>query len=66
MANVGTVDRAVRVALGIAFVSLFFIFDSPLRWLGLIGVIALVTALIGYCPLYSLLGISSCSVNAKR
>ena len=65
MANVGTVDRAVRVALGIAFVSLFFIFDSPLRWFGLIGVIALVTALIGY-PSIPGLGISSCSVNAKR
>jgi hypothetical protein len=53
--NVGTIDRAVRVVLGIALLSLIFI--GPHSWLGLIGLVPLLTGLFGFCPLYRVLGL---------
>jgi len=57
--NIGTVDRWVRVVLGLAILSLLLWAPGGLRWLGLIGLIPLVTALLGFCPLYVLFGIST-------
>lgn len=54
MKNVGSTDRVIRVILGIAILSLLFLLNGSLRYLGLIGLIPLVTGLIGYCPLYAL------------
>jgi hypothetical protein len=53
--NVGTVDRVFRVILGLVLLSLVFV--GPQTYWGLIGIIPLATALFGYCPAYSLLGI---------
>jgi hypothetical protein len=61
--NVGIVERAVRVAVGlllIAYAIPIWFAPSGWNWVGWIGVIPLVTGLVGVCPLYSLLGISSC------
>jgi hypothetical protein len=57
--NVGSIDRAVRVLLGLALLSAFFLVAGPLRWLALAGLVLLVTAAIGVCPLYSVLGINT-------
>ncbi len=57
--NVGKVDKWIRIILGIALLCLIFIIEGNLRWLGLIGLIPLITGLINYCPLYELLGIST-------
>jgi len=57
--NVGTVDKWIRIVLGLILLSLLFLIKSSLRWLGLIGLIPLSTGLLRYCPLYSLLGIST-------
>jgi len=57
--NVGSVDRAVRVVLGLALLSAFFLLAGPLRWLGLAGGVLLLTAASGLCPLYSVLGINT-------
>ncbi len=54
-ANEGTVDRILRVLVGIGVLSLVFI--GPQSPWGYIGLIPLLTGLVGYCPLYSLLGI---------
>ena len=54
--NVGTVDQIARVIIGLALIMLVPVFDSPYRWLALIGVVPVATGLMGYCPLYSLLG----------
>ena len=59
--NVGTVDRMIRVAVGIAALSLIFV--GPRTWWGLVGLVPLVTAAAGTCPLYSLIGVSSCPVR---
>lgn len=59
--NVGTLDRVIRLLLAASLFSLFFILPGGQKWLGLIGVVPLVTGLIQWCPLYTLFGIRSCS-----
>lgn len=58
--NVGRTDRILRVVIGLAIVGLGVYFGS---WWGAIGLIPLVTAAIGWCPLYLPLGASTCSVE---
>jgi hypothetical protein len=52
--NEGMIDRAIRVIVGIALISIVFI--GPQTPWGWIGVIPLATGLIGWCPAYSLFG----------
>jgi hypothetical protein len=59
--NVGSIDRAIRAVVGIGLISLVFV--GPQTVWGWIGVIPLVTAIIGWCPPYSLLGINTCSTK---
>lgn len=59
--NEGTVDRVIRVVVGVAVLSLVFVGPkSPWAWL---GAVPLLTGLIGYCPLYSVLGIRTCPLR---
>lgn len=58
--NIGTVDRGVRMLIGIVTLSLLFVLEGNARFLGLIGLIPIATVLVGYCPLYGLLGINTC------
>ena len=61
--NVGMIDRILRVILGIALIAYAIPLGFPntgWNWVGWIGVIPLVTAALGICPAYSLLGISTC------
>jgi hypothetical protein len=53
--NEGTFDRVARIALGLGLISLVFI--GPVTVLGWIGLVPLVTGLVGTCPLYRLVGI---------
>ena len=50
--NVGGVDRAVRIVLGGAILSLFFLTDAPTRWWALVGLAPLLTGLVAWCPAY--------------
>ena len=61
--NVGNVDRLLRVALGIVLLALVFM--GPKTLWGLIGIVPLVTGLIGSCPVYRLLGLSTCPVGSR-
>ncbi len=56
--NVGGIDRVLRVIVGLVLLSLVFV--GPKTYWGLIGLIPLITAAIGSCPLYSIIGVSSC------
>ncbi len=56
--NEGTIDRAVRVVLGLALLSLVLV--GPHTLLGLVGLVPLLTGAVGYCPLYRVLGIRTC------
>ena len=59
--NVGSVDRGIRIAAGLALLSLTVI--GPQTPWGLIGILPLVTALVGWCPAYTLLGIRTCKTG---
>jgi len=63
--NVGTIDRVFRIVLGAVLLSLLFFVQGDLRWIGLVGIVPLATALMGWCPLYSVFGISSCAMKSQ-
>ncbi|MFP7672993.1 DUF2892 domain-containing protein [Marivita sp. S0852] len=59
--NVGTVDRTVRIVVGLALLVAFFAgVGGSWNWLFLIGIVPLVTGLTKTCPAYSLFGIRTC------
>lgn len=64
-ANEGIADRVIRIAAGFLILSMFFVVDGNARWLALIGFVPLLTGLLGYCPVYSLFGISTCPMERK-
>lgn len=64
--NVGGADRAIRIVLGLLLLSLLVVADGAARWFGLIGLIPLATGLVGNCPLYSVLGLSTCVVSKPK
>lgn len=62
--NEGTIDRALRVIVGLALIAGYFMNgDGAYSWLYLIGIVPLVTGLIGSCPLYTILGINTCPMK---
>jgi len=61
--NEGTIDRGVRIVLGIILLSLIFV--GPHTLWGLIGIVPLITGLIGFCPLYRVLGMTTCSISDR-
>jgi hypothetical protein len=56
--NEHKMERTIRVLVGLALLSIVFV--GPKTLWGLIGILPLVTGLAGTCPLYTLLGISTC------
>lgn len=56
--NVGGIDRRLRITLGAVIVLLGFFFQS---WWGAVGVVAIITGALGWCPAYIPFGFSSCS-----
>jgi membrane-associated protease RseP (regulator of RpoE activity) len=60
--NVGTIDRAARIIVGIALIAFALGYIAPgtgWNWIGWIGVVPILTALFGTCPAYQLFGIST-------
>lgn len=57
--NVGTLDRVLRIVLGVVLLGLFAM-GSIGAW-GLIGLVPLATGMLGFCPLYRVLGIHTCA-----
>lgn len=55
--NVGGIDRALRLIAGVLLLALGY---TTSFWFGIIGAVLLVTAAIGWCPPYALLGFSTC------
>ena len=54
--NVGTVDKVIRIVAGLAIIGAGVYYQN---WWGAIGLVPLLTALIGWCPAYSLRGIKT-------
>ena len=59
--NVGTVDRVIRAVLGIVLIALAL--TGTIGWWGWLGVVPLLTAAVGWCPPYAMLGINTCKTN---
>lgn len=65
--NVGTIDRVLRIVAGIALLAfaLGYLFPGTgWNWVGWIGVVPILTAVFGFCPLYTMLGMSTCPRKA--
>ncbi|MDA0187900.1 YgaP family membrane protein [Roseicyclus sp.] len=60
--NEGNIDRALRIIAGLALLALVFV--GPQTPWGWIGIVPLVTGLVGFCPLYRLLGINTCALKS--
>lgn len=63
--NVGSIDRILRIVVGLALLSLIVFVEGNARWWGLVGLVPLITGLMSTCPLYSILGLSTCPLKGK-
>ena len=62
--NEGTMDRALRIIVGVALLAMFFMYpEASWRYWTLLGIVPLATGLLGTCPVYSMLGVSTCPVK---
>lgn len=62
-ANVGGVDRVLRIVLGLVLVGLAA--TGTIGWWGWLGIVPLATGLVGWCPPYAIFGISTCKMKAR-
>ena len=60
-ANVGGIDRILRIVVGLVLIAMVFV--GPQTPWGWVGVIPLLTGLIGWCPPYAIFGFSTCSMK---
>lgn len=61
--NIGNTERLIRLVVGLAILSLTVI--GPQSIWGLLGLVPILTAAIGWCPPYSLLGINTCKSQSS-
>lgn len=62
-ANVGGIDKVVRIGAGVILIGLAVAgIGAPWTW---IGVVPLATGLVGWCPLYRLVGVNTCPVDKR-
>lgn len=64
--NVGSIDRILRVIVGLGLLSLLVLLDGTARWLGLIGLVPLATAALRWCPAYTLIGLNTCPMSERK
>lgn len=59
--NEHPIERALRIVIGLSLLALVFV--GPQTYWGLVGLVPLATGLLGSCPLYTLLGVSTCPMK---
>jgi Protein of unknown function (DUF2892) len=67
--NVGSLDRIVRVVVGLLLIAFAIPLGFPQtgwNWIGWIGMVPVITGVLGTCPGYSLVGLSTCRVGAHK
>lgn len=62
--NIGTVDRTLRIVIGIALLALAAL--GKIGWWGYFGMLPFLTGIFRFCPLYSILGFRSCAVASTK
>jgi len=72
-ANVGSTDRIIRIIIGLALIALPFLLKMPLwdnpavKWAsGIVGLVLMATAMVRFCPLYRIIGASTCKVSSDK
>ena len=60
--NEGTLDRALRIILGVILLALVFV--GPQTPWGWVGIVPLATGLMGFCPLYKIIGLNTCPLKS--
>ena len=63
--NEGATDRSIRILVGLGLLSWVVLGNGAIRYVGLFGLIPLITGVIGYCPLYTMLGMKTCAKCKK-
>lgn len=63
--NVGGFDRIARIVVGLALIAFAVLAPATIswKWIGYIGAVPLLTALVGFCPAYTLLGLNTCPMK---
>ena len=64
-ANVGSIDKTLRFLAAIVLFSMFFVLEGYARYIALFGLVPLSTALLSWCPLYTLLGVNTCPARTQ-
>ncbi|MGB5082018.1 MAG: DUF2892 domain-containing protein [Burkholderiales bacterium] len=64
-ANVGGLDKGLRITAGLGLLALMLVLEGNARWWGLVGIVPLLTGLMNFCPLYALLGIDTCPMKER-
>ncbi|HXH02111.1 MAG TPA: DUF2892 domain-containing protein [Candidatus Competibacteraceae bacterium] len=62
--NVGSIDKIVRIVVGLLLIVLAL--TGTIGWWGWIGVLPVATALMGWCPGYHVLGLSTCPAQGVQ
>jgi hypothetical protein len=62
--NVGGIDRLIRFVVGLLLVGLALM--GTIGWWGFIGLVPIVTAAVGYCPVYPLIGMNTCPLSRSH
>jgi membrane-associated protease RseP (regulator of RpoE activity) len=68
-ANIGAIDRGARILIGLILIAYTISIGFPStgwNWVGWVGVIPVLTAVLGICPAYSLLGLSTCTAKSAH
>ncbi len=67
--NVGGIERPIRIVVGIGLLGIGAFADLPIAATAsalIFGTVALVTGAIGYCPLWTILGLNTCPVSSQK
>ena len=62
-ANVGSIDRVLRIIAGLAILGGGYYFKS---WWGLVGLVPILTGIIRFCPAYLPFGLSTCGAKSEK
>lgn len=64
--NVGRIERVARLIAGVMILGLYGALDPPWKYLTLVGLIPLASAITGFCPIYAGLGVNRCSRSVSE
>jgi hypothetical protein len=61
--NIGDTERVLRIVVGLLLLAAVLLAEGGARWLGLVGIVPLLTGAFGYCPLYAVLRFNTCPIG---